>query len=269
MHLVIGDIHGCYKAFRKILTEANFKPAKDQLWLTGDLVNRGPDSAEVVRYVMDLGDRAKVVLGNHDLHLLAVAAGVSKPKRKDNSQLLLEASDSYQMIDWLSSRPMAIVNEKHDFLLVHACVHKNWSITDTLARAGEIEKVLRSDKRADFLRHMYGSRPANWDDNLRGWNRLRVITNILTRARFCYSDGSLDLTEKGPPGSQAKQLYAWFDVPGRKNDSMLIIFGHWSALGFKYNKNTLCLDSGYLWGGRLTGIKLKKKKYIVFQVNHD
>jgi len=269
MHLVIGDIHGCYGAFRKILKKSNFKPARDQLWLTGDLVNRGPNSADVVRHVMDLGDAANVVLGNHDLHLLAIAAGVSRPKRKDNSHLLLEEADSAQMIDWLASRPMALVNEKHDFLLIHACAHKNWSVIDTLAHASEIENMLQSDECTEFLKHMYGRKPANWEDNLKGWDRLRVITNILTRARFCYRDGSLDLTQKGPPGSQPQDLLPWFDVPNRKLENMLIMFGHWSALGFRYNNNTLCLDSGYLWGGQLTAVKLKKKKYNIIQIDHD
>ena len=269
MHLVVGDIHGCYKAFRKILKKSKFKASRDQLWLTGDLVNRGPKSADVVRHVMDLGDRANVVLGNHDLHLLAIAAGVSKPKRNDNSHQLLDACDSQQMIDWLTNRPMALFNKKHDFLLVHACAHKNWSTADTLKYAREIETVLKSDKRVEFLKHMFGATPANWDKTLKGWDRLRIITNVLTRARFCYSDGSLDLTQKGPPGSQPEQLYPWFDVPGRKNANQLVIFGHWSALGLSHNNNTLCIDSGYLWGGQLTALKLKKKKTTIIQIEND
>ncbi len=269
MHLVIGDIHGCYRAFKNILKESKFRPARDQLWLTGDLVNRGPNSADVVRHVMDLGDSAKVVLGNHDLHLLAVAAGVSKPKRKDNSHLLLENADSGRLIEWLASRPLALFNRKHNFLLVHASIHKNWSTDDTLRYAGEIEKILNSDSRIDYLKNMYGSRPANWNDNLKGWDRLRVITNLLTRARFCRLDGSLNLKYKGPPGSQAEDLFPWYDIPGRKNASQLIVFGHWSALGYSYNNNTLCLDSGYLWGGRLTALKLKKNKSRIIQIEHD
>ena len=269
MHLVVGDIHGCYKAFRKLLKKSKFKPARDKLWLTGDLVNRGPKSANVVRYVMDLGDRATVVLGNHDLHLLAIAAGVSKPKRNDNSHLLLDLADAPQMIDWLAARPMAVFNKRHDFLLVHASVHKNWSTADTLSHAGEIEVMLRSSKCSKFLSHMYGSTPENWNDNLTGWNRLRAITNILTRTRFCHLDGSLDLTQKGPPGSQPKELYPWYAVPGRKVANQLVVFGHWSALGFAYNNNTLCLDSGYLWGGQLTALKLKKKKATIIQIEND
>lgn len=269
MHLVIGDIHGCYDAFVKILKASKFKSASDQLWLTGDLVNRGPRSADVVRHVMDLGDAANIVLGNHDLHLLAIAAGVSKPKRKDNSHLLLKEADSQQMIEWLACRPMAIFNKKYDFLLVHASVHKNWSVTDTLAYAGEVENMLRSDKSAEFLKNMYGRKPANWNDSLKGWERLRVITNILTRARFCYPDGSLDFDQKGPPGSQTEGLFPWFDVADRINENQLIFFGHWSALGFRFNNNTLCLDSGYLWGGQLSAVKLKKRKYTIVQIGHD
>ena len=269
MHLVVGDIHGCYGAFLKILKESKFKPAKDKLWLTGDLVNRGPKSADVVRHVMDLGDSANVVLGNHDLHLLAVAAGVSSPKRKDNSHRLLKTADSDQMIEWLAGRPMALFNKKHDFLLVHASVHKNWSMRDTLAHASEIENMLQGEKRVDFLKHMYGKKPVNWDENLKGWDRLRVITNILTRARFCHCDGSLDLIQKGPPGSQSQGLYPWFNITGRKNKNQLIIFGHWSALGFTHNNNTLCLDSGYLWGGQLTAVKLTRKKSSIIQIEHD
>ena len=269
MHLVVGDIHGCYKAFKKILKKSKFKPHKDQLWLTGDLVNRGPRSADVVRLAMELGDCVNVVLGNHDLHLLAIAAGVSQPKRNDNSHHLLEAADSHEMVEWLATRPMALYNPVHDFLLVHACVHKYWSTTDTLAHASEVENLLKSDKRGDFLKHMYGSKPANWDDDLQGWDRLRVITNTLTRARFCRNDGSLDLTQKGPPGSQPENLFSWFDVPGRKSANQLILFGHWSALGFAHNNNTLCLDSGFLWGGQLTALKLKKKKATIIQIDND
>ena len=269
MHLVVGDIHGCYKAFKKILKKSKFKPAKDQLWLTGDLVNRGPNSADVVRLVMDLGENANVVLGNHDLHLLAIAAGVSRPKRNDNSHKLLETADAPQMIEWLATRPLALYNQKHNFLLVHACVHKDWSTADTLDRAAEIENILKSDKRIDYLNNMYGSTPNNWDDKLKGWDRLRIMTNILTRARFCHRNGSLDLTQKGPPGSQTADLLPWFDVPGRNSANELIIFGHWSALGFTHSNNTLCLDSGYLWGGQLTALKLKKNKATIIQIDND
>ena len=269
MHLVVGDIHGCHKAFKKILKKSKFREARDQLWLTGDLVNRGPNSADVVRHVMDLGDRAHVVLGNHDLNLLAIAAGVASPKRNDNSHELLRAADSDRMIEWLATRPLAKFNPHHEFLLVHACVHKDWSTGDTLSHAREIEDVLKSDKRTGYLKNMFGGTPANWNDNLLGWDRLRVITNILTRARFCHSNGALDLSQKGPPGSQPGGLVPWYDVPNRRIVNTLVIFGHWSALGFSHNHNTLCLDSGYLWGGQLTALKLKKKKATIIQIDND
>ena len=269
MHLVIGDIHGCYKAFKKILKNSKFRPGKDKLWLTGDLVNRGPKSADVIRHVMELGDNAKTVLGNHDLHLLAVAHGVAKPKRADNSHHVLDCVDADQMIEWLSTRPMALYNKKHDFLLVHASVHKNWSMADTLRYAGEVETALKGKQRKQFLKHMYGAQPDNWNGELRDWDRLRLITNILTRARFCHVDGKLDLTQKGPPGSQPDNLYCWYDVPHRKSADQFILFGHWSALGFSFNNNTLCLDSGFLWGGELTAIKLKKSKTSIIQIAND
>lgn len=269
MQLVIGDIHGCYQSFRKILKKSKFKEAKDQLWLTGDLVNRGPESADVIRHLMDLGDRVHTVLGNHDLHLLAIAAGAASPKRKDNSHQLLDAADSDRMIEWLASQPLAIFNSKHKFLLVHASVHKDWSSEETLSYAREIETVLSSDNRMAYLKNMYGHTPANWDDCLTGWDRLRVITNVLTRARFCGGDGSLDLTYKGPPGSQPDELMPWYDVPGRRSADTLVIFGHWSALGLAHHNNALCLDTGYLWGGQLTALKLKNKKAAFIQIDND
>ena len=269
MHLVIGDVHGCYKAFKKILKKSKFKAGKDKLWLTGDLVNRGPKSADVVRHVMDLGEDAKTVLGNHDLHLLAVAHGVAKPKRGDNAHKLLDEADSSEMLDWLISRPLALYNKKHDFLLVHASVHKNWSKTDTLNYANEVQTALIGKQRKEFLTKMYGSKPDNWKESLTSWGRLRLITNILTRARFCKLNGALDLTQKGPPGSQPEDLYSWYDVPARKTADQLVIFGHWSALGFSHSNNTLCLDSGYLWGGELTALKLKKSKATIIQIAND
>ncbi len=269
MDLVVGDIHGCYKAFKRLLKKSKFRPEKDRLWLTGDLVNRGPKSAEVVRHVMDLGENANVVLGNHDLHLLAVAAGVSQPKRNDNSHLMLDESDADEMIEWLATRPLALFNKKYDFLLVHASVHKNWSTEDTLTYAAEIESSLQGKKRKKFLSKMYGSKPSNWSNNLKKWDRQRLITNVLTRARFCRKTGSLTLTQKGPPGSQPKSFYPWFEVPNRKTADQLIFFGHWSALGFHQSHNVICMDSGYLWGGKLTAFKLKKKKVKIIQVGHD
>ncbi len=269
MHLVVGDIHGCYKAFKTVLKKSKFRSHKDKLWLTGDLVNRGPKSADVVRHVMDLGGRAKTVLGNHDLHLLAVAAGVALPKRGDNSHKLLDQPDADEMINWLTARPMALYNKKHDFLLVHAAVHRDWSSKDTLGYAGEVESALQSHSGTDFLKNMYGAKPKKWCDELSGWDRLRLITNILTRARFCKENGALDLTQKGPPGSQPKSLYPWYDVPNRKTANQLIFFGHWSALGLNMSNNSLCLDSGYLWGGKLSAIKLKKKKMKIIQIGHD
>ncbi len=268
MDLVVGDIHGCYKAFKRLLNKSKFRPAKDRLWLTGDLVNRGPKSADVVRHVMDLGDRANVVLGNHDLHLLAVAAGVAGPKRNDNSHLLLDEPDADNMIEWLTKRPLALFNKRHDFLLVHASVHKNWTTENTLIYAAEIERCLQGPDQINYLKNMYGSKPANWSDKLKNWPRKRLITNVLTRARFCKKNGALDLTQKGPPGSQSKSLYPWYDLPNRKTANQLIFFGHWSALGFRQSNNAICMDSGYLWGGKLTAFKLKKKKVKIIQVGH-
>lgn len=269
MHLVVGDVHGCYKAYRRLLKDAKFRPGKDKLWLTGDLVNRGPRSADVIRHVMDLGDTARTVLGNHDLHLLAVAAGVAKPKRNDNSHLILEEADAPALIDWLCRRPLAVYNDKHDFLLVHAAVHKNWTLADTLARAKEIEAVLCCEDKDGFLKNMYGDTPENWNDGLEGWDRLRLITNIFTRVRFCTPQGHIDLSPKGPPGSQPTSLYPWFEVPGRATSGQMIVFGHWSALGFYRSNNTICLDSGYLWGGRLSALKFKKSGVKLIQVGHE
>ena len=269
MDLVVGDIHGCYDGFKRLLKKSKFRPEKDRLWLTGDLINRGPKSADVVRLVMGLDERANVVLGNHDLHLLAVAAGVSQPKRNDNSHLMLNEADADEMIEWLAAKPLALFNEKHDFLLVHASVHKHWSTADTLAYAGEIQACLQSNRCTDYLKNMYGSKPANWSDELKSWQRERLITNILTRARFCKNNGALDLMQKGPPGSQPETLYPWFDLPDRKTAKQLIFFGHWSALGFHQSNNAVCLDSGYLWGGKLTAFKLKKEKVKIIQIDHD
>ena len=253
--LAIGDVQGCLEELRALLRRANFSADRDQLWLVGDLVNRGPDSLGVLRFARALGENAVVVLGNHDLHLLAVAfgAGARTLRAGDTLDPVLQASDRDALLEWLITRPLAVA--QGDDLMVHAGLPPQWTPARTLELAAEVEARLRQDP-AGFFAQMYGNRPDRWDESLQGADRLRFVVNALTRMRFCRADGTIDLKQKGRPGTQPETLLPWFEVPGRLSRGVRVICGHWSALGFVERPGLLALDSGCVWGGSLTAASL-------------
>lgn len=253
----IGDVQGCYRSLRALLHRIRFDPENDQLWFVGDLVNRGPDSLQVLRFVKALGDRAKVVLGNHDLNLLAVAAGARARARRDTLNPVLQADDCDELLTWLRSCPLFIEDSVLNVAIVHAGLIPQWTCTRAAELAGEVEDALRSDHRETFLHRMYGDTPRRWRDSLAGWDRLRFITNVFTRMRYCDRDGRIDLAYTGLPGTQPATLKPWY--AWRHNGDELLIFGHWSTLGAAQIGNVICLDSGCVWGNSLTAARLDKR----------
>ncbi len=256
----IGDIQGCYEELRRLLDRLAFDPAKDTLWFVGDLVNRGPSSIQVLRFVRSLDDRAVVVLGNHDLHLLALAAGNPRNASKSNLHEVLSAPDRDDLLHWLRHRPLLHYDPSKDFALIHAGVPPQWDLLQAITCAAEVEQVLRGPDYRSFLHDMYGNEPARWSDSLTGADRLRFITNCLTRLRYCDADGNLALKEKSIPGSHPEQLMPWFAVPGRATRNVRFIFGHWSTLGYVSAHNVWGLDTGCIWGGSLTAVRVRKSK---------
>ena len=263
----IGDIQGCYEPLQRLLERVRFDPAADQLWLVGDLVNRGPHSVEVLRLIYQLGERAITVLGNHDLTLLAVAAGQVKPKRKDTFHPILDAPDSAELLDWLRRRPMLHHDPDLGFTLVHAGLPPQWDLALAQGCAAELEAMLRGRDWTRFMGKMFGGEPRVWREELTGDDRLRFIVNALTRMRFCTADGVLSFAEKGPPGSQAADLFPWFQVPQRRSAHLKIVFGHWAALGYYRAPGIYALDSGCVWGHRLTAIRLDAPDAPAFSVS--
>lgn len=252
----IGDVQGCHDELAALLETLGFDPARDRAWFTGDLVNRGPRSLETLRLVRSLGNAAVVVLGNHDLHLGALMRTRKLPPADAMLAPVLNAPDGAELVDWLTSRPLAHYDPGMNTLMVHAGVYRDWSIEDTLALAGEVEAVLRGPGAGKFFDAMYGREPSQWDPALRGMDRLRFITNCLTRVRFCHPDGRLDFQHKGPPGSQADGLVPWFELPGRRTAGSRIVFGHWASLGYYKGPALLGLDTGCVWGRELTAARL-------------
>ena len=250
----IGDIQGCDDALDRLLDTLAFSPSRDTIFVLGDLVNRGPDSLAVLRRLIGYGTSARCLLGNHDLHLLAVAAGARKRKRKETIGDILDAPDRDQLIDWVRSRPMAY--HERGVLMVHAGVLPAWTCERTLALAGELQAVLSGSDHRDFLHHMYGDEPAAWDERLTGHDRLRVIVNALTRLRFCSAEGVMEFefkegADRGPEG-----YLPWFDVPGRRTADVAVAFGHWSTLGWLGRDDVYALDGGCVWGGHLVALRL-------------
>jgi bis(5'-nucleosyl)-tetraphosphatase (symmetrical) len=257
----IGDVQGCHRELQRLLEVIAFDPGTDRLWFTGDLVNRGPDSLLVLRFVRQLGSRAITVLGNHDLHLLACAVGNRKPRRNDTFEEILEAPDRDSLLQWLRACPLFHHDTASGYAMVHAGLAPQWDIAAATARAHEVERALRGSGFTAFLNNMYGNEPDRWSEDLHGNARLRFITNCLTRIRYCTSKGRLDLKPKGPPGTQGGKLMPWYAVPDRRSRATRILFGHWATLHLAgapdtENNNVVGLDTGCVWGGRLTAMRL-------------
>lgn len=253
----IGDLQGCYDPFRRLLDRLAFDPATDRLWLPGDLVNRGPKSKKTLRFVRSLGDAAITVLGNHDLHLLALANDIGvNTNRFDSMWKILAADDCDEMLDWLRRRPLAHYSEELNTLLVHAGLPPQWTVKKTLKRAAEVENVLRGPDYSAFLERMYGNKPDRWSGKLEGYPRLRFIVNCLTRVRMITPEGRLDLSHSGPPESARKGLVPWFEAPAPRWAGTRIVFGHWSALGLVVEDDIVAVDTGCVWGRELTAVRL-------------
>ncbi len=263
----IGDIQGCYDPFRELLDALRFDPDKDTLWLTGDLVNRGPKSLKTVRFVKSLGESAITVLGNHDLHLLALAAGqVKHGKRFESLKKLLRAKNCDELLDWIRHLPLAHYDRSLNTLLVHAGTHPNWSVKTTLARAAEVEDALRGDKYTAVLGKMYGNTPTQWSRDLSGHKRLRFIINCLTRMRMLTSKKHLNFSHSGAPYRARKNLVPWYKFENPAWAGTRIVFGHWSALGLIVMPELISLDTGCVWGRQLTAVRLDKRLPRVIQV---
>lgn len=280
---VVGDIQGCLDSLLALLDRAElidtdgdllpahagatrsdcgpeFSPWRAPLWLAGDLVNRGPRSLDTLRWAYRNRARLVAVLGNHDLHLLAVATGIRAAHRSDTLDDILAASDRDELLDWLRSRPLAV--HAHGYLLVHAGMPPQWSAKDALRHSDEFRRMLSGPDWREFLAHMYGNEPDRWDDALRGHDRMRFIVNAMTRMRLCAPDGRMDLHAKQAPGAAPTGLLPWFDLPGRASVDTTVVFGHWSALGWFERTDVISLDTGCVWGGTLTGVWLATRERL-------
>ena len=259
----IGDIQGCYDSLQALLARCAFDPATDRLWLVGDLVNRGPQSLTTLRFIRSLGDAAVTVLGNHDLYLLMVAEGGAKFRGKDDTlQEILDAPDCDELLDWLRHQPLCYT--EGEYCMVHAGLLPQWTAARARELAGEVEAALQGPNFREFILNLWGSEPAGWSDDLAGWPRLRVIVNAMTRMRFCTLDGIMEFKVKGKLANAPAGHLPWFDLPDRQSRDAVLVTGHWSALGLKVEPNFLALDSGCLWGGHLTAVRLEDR--AVFQV---
>jgi bis(5'-nucleosyl)-tetraphosphatase (symmetrical) len=251
----IGDVQGCFQPLCKLLGQIEFDAKRDRLWFVGDLVNRGPDSLATLRFVKGLGQAAVCVLGNHDLHLVAVAEGHAKLRRDDTLEPTLEAPDRDALLAWLRSRPL--MHAEGEFAMVHAGLLPAWTISRALDLAHEVEEELRAPTYGSLLARMYGNEPSRWSEKLAGYARLRVIVNAMTRMRVCTRDGSMDLRYKGDSAELPAGLLPWFAVPARASRGSTVIFGHWSALGLVLEPDVIGLDTGCLWGRKLSALRLE------------
>lgn len=250
----VGDVQGCHDSLRRLLDTIAFDTTADRVWFTGDLVNRGPKSAATLRLARQLESCSVTVLGNHDLHLLAVAAGVRKYRRSDTFDDVLQAEDAADLLDWMRRRPLFHVDPGLGYCLVHAGLMPAWSVDEARLLGEEVSSVLQSDRWVELLEAMYGDEPRDWQPALEGWERYRLVINSMTRMRFIDAAGRLDFSYKGPPGSQPPGWSPWYEQ--RQGIEPRVIFGHWSALGARVVANGICLDSGCVWGGSLTAVRL-------------
>lgn len=258
----IGDIQGCYKELKKLCKKIRFKPGQDRLWLVGDLVNRGPQSLETLQFLADFGDSVQIVLGNHDLHLLAVRAGATSLRSGDTLAETLDSPDADPLLDWLQSKPLVKAHEDGRHVMLHAGIVPQWSLNDALAHSDELQRVLKDKKSNQYFQGMYGNTPKQWNNKLKGIERWRFITNALTRLRYCGEDGQLEMKHKGPPIlASTETIKPWYDWRP-KDDSHCILTGHWSALGLRQTDNHISLDTGCVWGGQLTAYCLQDKRFV-------
>ena len=259
---LIGDVQGCNSALGRLLDAISFSPSRDTLYLLGDLVNRGPDSLGTLRRLKALDGAARCLLGNHDLHLLAIAHGVRGQGRGDTLGAVLDAPDRSALLDWLRQQSMALSVSVagHQLLLVHAGVLPDWTADQTLALAAELQDVLRAPGYGNFLNAMYGNSPTHWSEGLRGAERLRVIVNALTRLRFCDAQGRMEFESKEGPGQAPTGFMPWFDVPGRRTAQDTVVFGHWSTLGPLARRDVVAMDTGCVWGGCLSALRLEPQQ---------
>ena len=261
----IGDVQGCFKELILLLDKINFDETNDRLWFVGDLVNRGPDSLEALNFVINLGESAITVLGNHDLHLLALAEGIMQAKKRDTLAPIINSPDKQDLITWIRQQALIHYDKELNFTILHAGLPPQWDIHQALELAAEVTQVLNSNDYLSFLKVMYGDTPALWDENLTGHDRLRFIVNCFTRIRYLNAKHELNFTEKGAPGSQDDNLFSWFTIDDRKSKHEKIIFGHWSTVHLGNIRdfapyNVYPIDTGCLWDGDLTAIRLEDEK---------
>lgn len=259
----IGDLQGCHQHFQQLLEIIGFNPSRDKLWLVGDVVNRGPNSLAVLHTLMQLGDAVIMVLGNHDLHLLMVAAGVTTQQPHDTLKSILQAPDREKLLNWL--RHQRLFYHEDEYALVHAGLLPGWSVDQAEYLAQEVEAILCNDQSfQEFAPSMYGNDPDHWQDSLQGEHRWRVIINAMTRLRICTREGKMNFAFKANPADIPAGYVPWFNAPNRASKTHTILFGHWSALGLRMERNLIALDTGCLWGGSLTAVRLEDRR--VFQV---
>lgn len=259
---VVGDVQGCFQELVALVKKINFKSGIDQIWFVGDLINRGPDSLQTVQYVKALGDSAVTILGNHELSALAYWR--LRKKAPKDLESLFHHPEAEEIMNWMEGLPLAHYSPDYDCLMVHAGVPRDWSLTQTMARAAELQMVLKSPQKMDYYRHMYGDHPSQWSPSLKNWDRIRFITNAFTRMRYCYNNGALDMVQKGPPATAPDYLKPWFElkplIPLPK-----IVFGHWAALmGKTHRDDVIAVDTGCVWGYYLSAYRLEDGK--LFQV---
>ncbi|GEA60429.1 bis(5'-nucleosyl)-tetraphosphatase (symmetrical) ApaH [Vibrio comitans] len=258
---LVGDIQGCLDELLLLLEEVNFDPQQDILWVAGDLVARGPKSLETLRFIRSMGDSAKVVLGNHDLHLIAVSLGIHKAKPKDQTLPIFDAEDCSELIDWLRHQPLLV--EHPEFVMSHAGIYPLWTLDEARQASQEVEQVLSGDNWKKLIKKMYGNSPDIWDPSLEGVSRLRFTINAMTRMRYCYHDGRLDMDSKLPPEEVDKsQLVPWFELEQRVPLAKKSIFGHWAALMGTDSHNVIGLDTGCVWGNHMTMLRWEDKRYF-------
>lgn len=265
MIYLVGDLQGCCNPFERLLQTIDFSPSRDHVYVLGDLVNRGPDSLGVLRRLRELGNSATCLLGNHDLHLLAVAHGVRKPHRSDTLDEILNAPDRDDWLNWIRQQRLAVY--EHGWLMVHAGVVPQWDAAQTVALAGEVEAMLAGPDLGEFLTRMYGNEPERWDDNLQGVPRWRCVVNSLTRLRFCAVDGTMEFATKDGSDGAPEGFMPWFEVPGRRTEGTPVAFGHWSTLGLINRDDLMALDTGCVWGGQLSAVRVDGATRELIQID--